>query len=99
MTSAFSSMEYPHWLMVAGAVLLVIGFIGMALRQSVAQDKFKETGAKEERSEPEAEPAQTQADNRKEWLAEQRTERWAKKDGRAEEPLNDRPKVSEKETE
>ena len=96
MTSAFSSMEYPHW-----PVLLVIGFIGMALRQRVAQAEFKEmaTGAEEERSEPEAEPAQTQADNRKEWLAEQRTERWAKKDGRAEEPLNDRPKVSEKETE
>jgi hypothetical protein len=57
------SMEYPHWLMVAGAVLLVLGFIGMALRQSVAQDEFKEmaTGAEEERSESEAELAQTPA--------------------------------------
>jgi hypothetical protein len=25
-------MQYPHWLMVAGAVL-VLGFIGIALRQ------------------------------------------------------------------
>ena len=33
MTNAFSSMEYPHWLMVAGAVLLVFGLIGVALRQ------------------------------------------------------------------
>jgi hypothetical protein len=28
-----SAMEYPHWLMVAGAVLVVLGFIGLALRQ------------------------------------------------------------------
>ena len=26
-------MQYPHWLMVAGAVLVVLGFIGLALRQ------------------------------------------------------------------
>ena len=28
-----SAMEYPHWLLVAGAVLVVLGFIGLALRQ------------------------------------------------------------------
>ena len=26
-------MQYPHWLMVAGAALVVLGFIGLALRQ------------------------------------------------------------------
>jgi hypothetical protein len=26
-------MEYPHWIMVAGAALVVLGFIGLALRQ------------------------------------------------------------------
>ena len=30
-------MQYPHWLMVAGAVLVVIGFIGFAFHQSNAQ--------------------------------------------------------------
>jgi preprotein translocase subunit Sss1 len=25
-----SAMEYPHWLMVAGAVLVVVGVIGFA---------------------------------------------------------------------
>ena len=91
-------MEYPHWLMLAGALLLVIGLIGMALRERVAQAEFKEiaSGAEEGRSEHEAQPAQIEAANRKEWLAEQRTERWAKKDGRAEERLT---KVSEKKTE
>jgi hypothetical protein len=29
-----STMQYPHWLMVAGAVLVALGFIGLAFRQS-----------------------------------------------------------------
>ena len=33
MTNAFSSMEYPHWLIIAGVVLLVLGFIGLTFRQ------------------------------------------------------------------
>jgi hypothetical protein len=32
-----STMQYPHWLMVAGAVLVVIGFIGFAFHQNNAQ--------------------------------------------------------------
>jgi hypothetical protein len=30
----FSAMEYPQWLMIAGAVLVVLGFIGLAFRQN-----------------------------------------------------------------
>jgi hypothetical protein len=30
-------MEYPHWLMVAGAVLVVLGFVGVAIRKNDAQ--------------------------------------------------------------
>jgi hypothetical protein len=30
-------MQYPHWLMVAGAVFLVIGFIGFALHKNEAE--------------------------------------------------------------
>jgi hypothetical protein len=29
-----SAMQYPHWLMVAGAILVVLGFIGFALRKN-----------------------------------------------------------------
>ena len=99
MTNAFSSMGYPHWLIVAGAVLLVLGFIGMALRQKVAQAELKAMATEdvEGPSEFEAELAQTQVANRKARLAEQTRERWANKDRSTEEPLNDRPKVSEKE--
>jgi hypothetical protein len=31
-----SAMEYPHWLMIAGAVLVVLGLIGFAFRQNGA---------------------------------------------------------------
>jgi hypothetical protein len=31
-------MQYPHWLMVAGAVLVMLGFIGFALRKNDAED-------------------------------------------------------------
>ena len=80
--------------MVAGAVLLVFGLIGVALRQRAAQAELNEiaTGDEEGRSETEAELAQTQAANRKAWLAEQTRERWANKHRSTEEPLNDRPK-------
>jgi hypothetical protein len=30
-------MQYPHWLMVAGAVLVVVGFIGFALQKNNAE--------------------------------------------------------------
>jgi hypothetical protein len=29
-----SAMQYPHWLMVAGAVLVVFGLIGFSFRQN-----------------------------------------------------------------
>ena len=53
MTDAFSAMEYPHWLIVAGVVLLVLGFMGLALRRSVAQADLKEvvSGDEQVRSE------------------------------------------------
>ena len=26
--------EYPHWMMVVGAILVVVGFVGLAFRQN-----------------------------------------------------------------
>ena len=31
--SVLSGMQYPHWLMVAGAILVVLGLVGFAFRQ------------------------------------------------------------------
>jgi hypothetical protein len=46
-----SGMQYPHWLMVAGAVLVVLGFIGFAFRQN-------------RNVEPDHEPTETEANGK-----------------------------------
>src|SRR5438876_5774271 len=100
MTNAFSSMEYPHWLIVAGAILLMLGFVGLALRQRGVEAELNDmaSGHEQGRSEPDTELAQTQAADRKEKLEEQKRDRWANKDRGTDEPLNDRPKIYDKES-
>ena len=97
MTNAFSSMEYPHWLIVAGAVLLMLGFVGLALRRRGVEAELNDMASDQGPSEPEAELAQTQAADRKTKLEEQKRDRWADKDRGSKEPLNDRPKIHDKE--
>jgi Sec-independent protein translocase protein TatA len=83
MTDVFSSMEYPHWLIVAGAILVVLGSIGFAFRQRKgAEATLKEMANESEQGRPEfeAELAQTQAASRNAKLAEQARDRWASKD-------------------
>jgi hypothetical protein len=41
-----SAMQYPHWLMVAGAVLVALGFIGFAFRQNRNGESGREPKAK-----------------------------------------------------
>ena len=95
MTNAFSSMEYPHWLIIAGVVLLVLGFIGLAFRQRTGAETAN--GNVQGRSELEAEPVQTQPADHKARLAELRKERWANRDrGTEEEPSIYEPEVSDK---
>ena len=43
-----SAMEYPHWLMVAGAVLVAFGFTGLAVRDQEPTE-IKATGKRDER--------------------------------------------------
>jgi hypothetical protein len=71
MTNAFSSMEYPHWLIIAGAILLMLGFVGLALRQRAVEADLDDM-ASDQPSEPEAEFAQTQGADRKSKLEEQK---------------------------
>ena len=42
MQSIISEMEYPHWLMVAGAVLVVLGFIGFAFSKNIDVERDHE---------------------------------------------------------
>ena len=74
-------MEYPHWLIIAGAVLLMLGFVGLALRQRgvEAEPDDMASGHDQGCSESEAELAQTEDDDRKAKLEEQKRDRWANK--------------------
>jgi hypothetical protein len=99
MANAFSSMEYPHWLIVAGAVLLVLGFVGIALRQRGNEADDDMVSEHEQGwSESETELAQAQAADRQVELKERKRDRWANNDRDTDEPLNDRPKVIYKES-
>ena len=94
MTNAFSSMEYPHWLIVAGAVLLMLGFVGLALRRRgvganpVEADPSDMTNDQEP-SEPEADL--TPAEVYERTAKEKRRARWAERE--REEPANERPSI------
>ena len=93
MTNAFSSMGYPHWLIVAGTVLLV-SFIGTALRQRAAPPELEEMATVEEgRPSLRSTSLRRRPPIGRQGLQEHTIERWANKDRSAEEPLNDRPKV------
>jgi hypothetical protein len=35
-------MEYPHWLMIAGAVLVAFGFVGFAFSQNKSEGESRE---------------------------------------------------------
>ena len=80
--NAFSSMEYPHWLIVAGAILVVLGLVGLAFRRRPAP--LEPTEVLKQPSEFEREIAQA---NRKAKLAEQTKGRWANE---AKPPLGER---------
>ena len=44
-------MQYPHWMIVGGVVLVVIGFVGVALQKNAeevqADEQPREVGADE----------------------------------------------------
>lgn len=48
-------MELPHWLIAVGAALLVIGFVGTALRKNAARVVSEPNG--EERDQPQVPPS------------------------------------------
>jgi hypothetical protein len=39
LSAIFSGMEYSHWMMIAGGVLVVLGFVGFAFRQNHEIDR------------------------------------------------------------
>jgi hypothetical protein len=53
-------MEYPHWLMVAGAILVVVGFTGLALQKNHAEPaENKQAAPTDEQNSPQLEQRQS----------------------------------------
>ena len=91
MTNTFSSMEYPHWLIIAGAILLMLGLVGLGLRsRSVGADPGDMTND-EEPSAPEVDLTSAEVYERA--AKEKRRARWAEREYEFEEPTNDRPSI------
>jgi hypothetical protein len=47
-----SAMEYPHWIMVAGAVLVVLGFIGFIFHKNKNPEPAEDTNLRQTAPEP-----------------------------------------------
>jgi len=93
MTAALSSMEYPHWLMIAGALLLLLGLVGLALRQRSFEAESTAIPSEQEPSVPEAD--QDQVEVYKRMAKEKRMDRWAERFGDSEEPLSSDEKLGQ----
>lgn len=89
MTDALSSMEYPHWLIIAGAILLMLGLAGLALRARSVEDDPRDMTNDQEPFEPKADL--TPAEVYERTAKEKRRARWAERE--REEPANERPSI------
>jgi hypothetical protein len=95
-----SSVQYPHWLIVAGAFLLLLGFIGLAFRQRVAEPEIEEEISPEDQHVsplPPIELALEREENRKSKLAKQAKTRWASEEHSSETTRTERPQVANNE--
>jgi hypothetical protein len=83
--TALSSIEYPHWLMIAGALLLLLGLVGLALRQR--GDEVEPSVVSDQAPPPEPEDEVNQVEVYKRMAKEKRRDRWAERFDDAEEPV------------
>ena len=54
MTSVFSTIELPHWLMITGAFLLSVGALGLALSRRSVEAESDETASERDLFKPPA---------------------------------------------
>ena len=87
-------MEYPHWLIIAGAILLMLGLVGLALRLRSVEADLNDMTNDQEPSEPETDLTPAEVYERA--AKEKRRTRWAEREH--EEPANDRPSIFDEES-
>jgi len=83
--TALSSIEYPHLLMIAGALLLMLGLVGLTLRQRGGEAEPVAVVSDQAPTEPEDDVNQVEVYNR--MAKEKRRDRWAERLDNAEEPV------------
>jgi hypothetical protein len=81
--TALSSIEYPHWLMLAGALLLVLGVVGLAWGQRGLVEPHHNANEQEPPEPEDPDVDQVEVYNRT--AKEKRRDRWAER-FEAEEP-------------
>ena len=91
MTDALSSMEYPHWLIIAGAILLMLGLVGLALRPRSVEPDPSDMTNDHKPSGLEADP--TPAEVYERTAKEKRRARWAERERDLKEPASDGPSI------
>jgi hypothetical protein len=96
MTNALLSMEYPHWLIIAGVILLMLGLVGLALRPRSVEADPSDTTNDQEPSEPAADLTPAEVYERA--AKEKRRARWAEKERELKELATDRPSISREES-
>lgn len=81
MKDALSSMDYPHWLMIVGIIILMLGLVGLALRRRSVETDPGDTANDQEPSAPEADL--TPAEVYERTAKEKRRARWAEREWRS----------------
>jgi hypothetical protein len=81
--TALSSIEYPHWMMITGGLLLVLGFAGLAWGQRGVEAELDAIASDQEPSAPIADLDPVEVYNRT--AKEKRRDRWAESFGESEE--------------
>ncbi len=89
-------MEYPHWLIIAGAILLMLGLVGLALRPRSVEVDPSDMSNDQDPAAPEV--GLTQAEAYERAAKEKRRARWAERERELEEPANDRPSILREES-
>jgi hypothetical protein len=74
--TALPSMEYPHWLIIAGAILLMLGLVGLALRPRSVEAAPSDMTNDQQPSEPEADLNPVDVYNRT--AKEKHRDRWGR---------------------
>ena len=89
-------MEYPHWLIIVGAILLMLGLVGLALRQRSVEADPSDVTNDQDPSEPEADLTPAEAYERT--AKEKRRARWAETEREIKEPTNAGPSIFDEES-